>query len=169
MWDTVTGKSWIGRPGLLAGIPYVLIWNPDSRVPRCTVCPQQHLESDKGGSTVVYVYVHVCVHVCVFVSVGVCGVYMVLCTVLFHKVCPHFMCNLCVMCIQAHIKFIFPYRTYQVYISIQDISSYSEAAKSGTEAEFIDKITPDIAALLVSSPTHLDHVILILVAMSICC
>ena len=39
--------------------------------------------------------------------------------------------------------------------SRQDISSYSEAAKSGTEAEFIDKITTDVAALLVSSPTHM--------------
>ncbi|XP_065917991.1 E3 ubiquitin-protein ligase makorin-1-like isoform X2 [Dysidea avara] len=33
-------------------------------------------------------------------------------------------------------------------VIIPDISSYSEAAKSGTEAEFIDKITPDVAALL---------------------
>ena len=77
----------------------------------------------------------------------VCGVYVVFCTVLFHKVSLHCMHNLCVMCAQAY--------TYQVCISKQDISSYSEAAKSGTE--------------LVSSPTHLDHVILILVAMSICC
>ena len=103
-------------------------------------------------------------HMCARARMGVhvvCGVYVVFCTVLFHKVSLHCMHNLCVMCAQAY--------TYQVCISKQDISSYSEAAKSGTEAEFIDKITPDIAALLVSSPTHLDHVILILVAMSICC
>jgi len=56
-----------------------------------------------------------------------------------------------------HVQFVCDVHagTYQVHISIQDISSYSEAAKSGTEAEFIDKITPDIAALLVSNPTHL--------------
>lgn len=34
------------------------------------------------------------------------------------------------------------------FILPPEIASYSEAAKTGTEAEFIDKITPDIAALL---------------------